>query len=132
VPGTRDYGILSVLVGQAADAERLLTLPPGAFRPVPDVTSAVIRLRFRAPRPPPADPPLFGAMVQAVFSRRRKTLANALKAFAEGSGLAPRIALSQAELDGRRRPETLSIQELVRLADIYASHVRRSVLAPGG
>jgi len=131
VPGTRDYGILSVLIGLAADADRLLMLPPGAFRPVPDVTSAVVRLRFRAPRPLPADQPLFGAMVQAVFSRRRKTLANALKAFAGGSALAPKIALSQAKLDGRRRPETLSIPELVRLADIYASHLRRARLAPG-
>jgi 16S rRNA (adenine1518-N6/adenine1519-N6)-dimethyltransferase len=125
-PGTKDYGVLSVLVGQAAEAQRLLTLPPGAFRPVPDVTSAVVRLRFRALAAHPLDPLLFGAMVQAVFTRRRKTLANALKAFAGAADLAPKVALDQAELDGQRRPETLTIPELVHLADIYARYLRES------
>ncbi|MGE4055843.1 MAG: 16S rRNA (adenine(1518)-N(6)/adenine(1519)-N(6))-dimethyltransferase RsmA, partial [Vicinamibacterales bacterium] len=50
-PGSRDYGVLSVLTGIAAGAERLLELPPGAFRPPPKVRSTVVRLRFRAPDP---------------------------------------------------------------------------------
>jgi 16S rRNA (adenine1518-N6/adenine1519-N6)-dimethyltransferase len=48
-PGTKDYGVLTILVGLHADVRRLLTLPPGAFRPAPKVDSAVVRLRFRPP-----------------------------------------------------------------------------------
>jgi len=81
VPGTRDYGVLSVLIGHAARVERLLTLPPGAFRPPPKVHSALVQLRFHAPEPPVADREAFVRLVQAVFTRRRKTLANALLAY---------------------------------------------------
>src|SRR5262252_186845 len=45
-PGSRDYGVLAVLIGHRAKVERLMTLPPGAFRPPPKVQSAVVRLAF--------------------------------------------------------------------------------------
>src|SRR5688572_119002 len=48
-PGTGEYGVLSVLVQWRAAVTRLLAIPPGAFRPPPDVRSALIRLTFRAP-----------------------------------------------------------------------------------
>ena len=51
-PGTGEYGVLSVYTNLHANATRLLTLPPGAFRPPPQVTSTVLRLAFR---PPPVD-----------------------------------------------------------------------------
>jgi 16S rRNA (adenine1518-N6/adenine1519-N6)-dimethyltransferase len=120
-PGGKEYGVLSVLIRHAADAELLLKIPPGAFRPPPRVQSALIRLRFRAPEPLVISPTVFAAMVQAVFTRRRKTLANALLAYDAGCSLAPAEALAAADLDGRRRPETLSIAEFARLADSYAS-----------
>jgi len=60
-------------------------------------------------------------MVQAVFTRRRKTLANALLAFAGAARVAPRDALTRAGLDGTRRPETLSVDEFARLADAVAT-----------
>jgi 16S rRNA (adenine1518-N6/adenine1519-N6)-dimethyltransferase len=47
--GSSDYGALAIQVALLADVDRLLTLPPGAFRPPPRVTSAVVRLRVRAP-----------------------------------------------------------------------------------
>ena len=121
VPGTRDYGILTVLIGHHATSERVLALPPGAFRPVPKVRSALVRLRFHPPDPPARDESVFAAMVQAVFTRRRKTLANALLAFAGAATLPPARALAAAGIDGRRRPETLSIAELIRVADIFAA-----------
>ncbi len=49
-PGSDDYGALAIQVALLADVERILTLPPGAFRPPPKVKSAVVRLHFRAPR----------------------------------------------------------------------------------
>jgi 16S rRNA (adenine1518-N6/adenine1519-N6)-dimethyltransferase len=121
VPGTRDYGILTVLIGHHATSERVLALPPGAFRPVPKVRSALVRLRFHPPDPPARDESVFAAMVQAVFTRRRKTLANALLAFAGAATLPPARALAAAGIDGRRRPETLSIAELILVADVFAA-----------
>jgi 16S rRNA (adenine1518-N6/adenine1519-N6)-dimethyltransferase len=118
-PGGRDYGVLGILVQHNADVTRLLTVPPGAFRPAPKVRSALVQVRFREPRPPAHDPRTFTALVQAVFTRRRKTLANALSAFDRSAELPPREALRRADIDGGRRPETLSIDELVRLSDVF-------------
>jgi len=121
-PGSKEYGVLSVLIGHAADVDTVLKLPAGAFRPPPKVLSSLVRLRFREPRPPVLDPAFFAALVQAVFTRRRKTMANALLALDGRSGPPlprPVEALAAAELDGSRRPETLSIPEFARLADIY-------------
>ena len=97
-----------------------MALPPGAFRPPPKVHSAAVRLEFHPPEPAARDPELFERLVQSIFTRRRKTLANALKAFPPTATLSPAEALKTADLDGRRRPETLSIPELVRLADTFA------------
>jgi 16S rRNA (adenine1518-N6/adenine1519-N6)-dimethyltransferase len=119
-PGTKEYGVLSVLIGQSARVRRLMALPPGAFRPPPRVHSAVVRLEFHAPEPAARNPELFATLVQSIFTRRRKTLANALKAFPSSAALSPAEALKAADLDGRRRPETLSIAEMVRLADAFA------------
>ena len=127
-PGTRTYGVLSVLIGHTATVDRLFTLPAGAFRPMPTVQSAVVRLRFHAPDPPPSDPAVFRAIVQAIFTRRRKTLANALLAYKGGRKPFVPDVLHRADLDGRRRPETLGIAELVRLADTFASVSGRAVL----
>jgi 16S rRNA (adenine1518-N6/adenine1519-N6)-dimethyltransferase len=118
-PGTKEYGVLTVLIGQSAKVRRVMALPPGAFRPPPKVHSAVVRLEFHAPEPAARNPKLFAALVQAIFTRRRKTLANALKAFPPSAGLSPGEALKAADLDGQRRPETLSGPELVRLADAF-------------
>ena len=54
-PGTREYGVLSVLVRHGADVKRLLSLPPGAFRPAPNVHSALVRLQFHPDEPPARD-----------------------------------------------------------------------------
>jgi 16S rRNA (adenine1518-N6/adenine1519-N6)-dimethyltransferase len=116
-PGTKEYGVLTVLIRHRADVRRLLALPPGAFRPQPKVFSAVVRLRFHPPSPPARDLTVFEGLTKAIFTRRRKTLANALQAY-RTDGLAE--ALRLAGLDGRRRPETLDIPELVALADAFA------------
>jgi len=116
-PSTKEYGVLTVLVGLSADVERLLTLPPGAFRPMPKVQSALVRMRFHPPYPSPGDRPQFAAMVNAVFTRRRKTLENALRAFENSDRGRIAVALQRAAIDGRRRPETLDLPEFVRLSD---------------
>jgi 16S rRNA (adenine1518-N6/adenine1519-N6)-dimethyltransferase len=122
-PGTADYGVLTVLIRHRASAERLLQLPPGAFRPPPKVHSTVIRLRFHDPEPAVLDETVFVRLTQAMFTRRRKTLANALDAYATGAPLRPERLLASAGIDGTRRPETLSIPEIARLADTYVRAV---------
>ena len=114
-PGTSEYGVLTVLLGHSAHVERVLDLPPGAFRPAPKVRSSVVRLRFHPRDPAVRDPAAFERLVQAVFTRRRKTMANALRAFPQAGA-----AELPDWLDGTRRPETLTIPEFARLADTYA------------
>jgi 16S rRNA (adenine1518-N6/adenine1519-N6)-dimethyltransferase len=120
-PGTGDYGVLSILVQLHADVRVVLWLPPGAFRPAPKVRSAVIRLRFRPPAVQLADESVFEGMVRSMFTQRRKTLANALAPFATARGRVAATALSSVGIDPRRRPETLQLAELARLADIFVS-----------
>ncbi len=140
VPGTKDYGVLTVLIRPHATAVRVLNLPPGAFRPPPKVQSSVVRLTFHAPDPEVRNPRVFSDLVKAVFTRRRKTLANALAAYGPRSrgqvraryvpdtylapgtdpGRTPKL-IALAGLDGRRRPETLTVAEFARLADVFAA-----------
>jgi 16S rRNA (adenine1518-N6/adenine1519-N6)-dimethyltransferase len=127
-PGSRDYGVLTVLIRHVAMVERMMQLPAGAFRPAPKVLSSVVRLRFHAPAPAVRNPHVFAAMTQAMFTRRRKTIANALLAYAGSSSMDPNAALALAGLDPQRRPETLAIAEIARLADVYADAAGRAVL----
>jgi len=120
-PGTKDYGVLTVLVRHQADVEPLLQLPPGAFRPPPKVRSTLLRLRLHAASPATADPEQLAALTKTVFMRRRKTLLNALRRFPAAARVPAREALLRAGVDPLRRPETLTIAELVGLVDAFAS-----------
>jgi len=117
-PGTAEYGRLTVMLQARFAVERLFVVPAGAFRPAPKVESAVARLvPLAGARPHIADAALFGQLVMAAFGQRRKTLRNALKAYAtdaelEREGIAPGA-----------RGETLSVADYVRLANALA--VRR-------
>jgi len=114
-PATAEYGRLSVMLQVRFRIERMFTVPPGAFRPVPKVESAVVRLTpLREARPSLADEALFARIVAAAFGQRRKTLRNALKTLAseadlERAGIAPSV-----------RGETLSVADFVRLANALA------------
>jgi 16S rRNA (adenine1518-N6/adenine1519-N6)-dimethyltransferase len=81
VPGTRDYGLLSATSQLYAQVERLMTLPPGAFSPPPDVHSTVLRLTM-APRfeELQIDADGFIAFLKKCFAQKRKTLVNNLRA----------------------------------------------------
>jgi 16S rRNA (adenine1518-N6/adenine1519-N6)-dimethyltransferase len=116
-PGTKAYGVLTVLLSQHARITRLLDLPTTAFKPPPKVRSSVVRLEFGPPAVRVVEEALFERMVKAMFGQRRKTLANALKSF---DPTAPAV-LALAGIDGRRRPETLQLTEIARLADLFSS-----------
>jgi len=120
-PGSRDYGVLSIMVAMGAEVRRVLSLPPGAFRPPPKVHSAVVRLTFRPSRVQPRDRRVFDTMVRSMFTQRRKTLMNALRPFASTRDMDPGSALRQAGIDPGRRAETLELVELARLADVLTA-----------
>ena len=120
-PGCAEYGVMSILVQHKAAATRVLKLPPGAFRPPPTVNSALVRLTFHEPQPRVADPALFERLVRSMFTKRRKMLLNALADFAATTTTAAEAALARAGIDSRRRPETLQLVEIARLADVFAS-----------
>lgn len=122
--GTGEYGVLTVLVALGATVTPVLALPPGAFRPVPKVRSAVVRLTFRPPPFPVRRPALVTRLVRTAFMQRRKTIANGLKALATQAGGDAAAILRDAGLDPRRRPETLQLVEFVALADAWPEPVR--------
>jgi 16S rRNA (adenine1518-N6/adenine1519-N6)-dimethyltransferase len=116
-PGGKTYGSLSVLSQLYCDVRLALRVPPGAFRPPPEVESAVLHLRVRpVPCVPLADERRFHAVVRSAFAQRRKTLGNALAA---GLGLPLEVvrgAATTAGVDPGRRAETLTILEFAELA----------------
>jgi 16S rRNA (adenine1518-N6/adenine1519-N6)-dimethyltransferase len=118
--GTKDYGVLTIFTALEADVRRVLSLPPGAFRPAPKVHSAVVRLTFKASPLPPGAESIFDPMVRTIFMQRRKTLLNALRPYAESIGRDTKSALDLAGIDPVRRPETLTQQDLLRLVSALA------------
>lgn len=113
-PGTKAYGALTVFVQASFAVEPVLRVPAGAFHPPPNVESAVVRLVPLA-QPRAQETPAFRNIVHAAFGTRRKTLKNALRR------LGAEAALELAGIDGARRGETLSVEELDALARAYES-----------
>ncbi len=116
--GDDDFGVLSLMGRLYADAEVVMTLPPGAFRPPPRVHSAVVRFEpVSGTRiPDEALRASFKQIVRAAFQTRRKTLPNALKSTGVPK---PRLkeVIEAVGLDLRIRPERVSFDEFVALAD---------------
>jgi 16S rRNA (adenine1518-N6/adenine1519-N6)-dimethyltransferase len=112
-PGSKAYGRLSVMAQLACRVTPLLQVPPRAFRPPPKVDSTVVRLVPHA-KPPVivADPERFGRLVAAAFGQRRKTLRNSLRDHLDAA------AMAAIGIDPVRRPETLTLAEFARLADL--------------
>ncbi len=107
-PGSKTYGILSVLVQAWYDIEYLFTVKEGAFFPPPRVRSAVIRLRRNNTDELPCDEKVFVRLVKAAFNQRRKTLRNALKGFTFDEAVPHEVL--------RERAEQLSIDDFISLA----------------
>jgi 16S rRNA (adenine1518-N6/adenine1519-N6)-dimethyltransferase len=119
-PGSKDYGILSVLLGYHFHLERLFSLGPGNFYPAPKVNSMVLRLLPRLPELPAADENFLKQVVKAAFATRRKTLKNALSTQASLFRQSPAdlvLLLHRLDIDPSRRPETLSVTDFVRLSN---------------
>lgn len=120
-PGSKAWGLLSVLLQERATVSVERIVPPGAFHPPPRVESAVVRIAFRPELAGLADPARFRRLVKAGFGQRRKTLANALAAARIAPAPALALALAQAGIDGKRRGETLAVAEWEALARALAA-----------
>jgi len=118
-PGTKQYGTLSVLCRFYFDLRLERHVSRNCFYPVPKVDSAVIRLVPREPFPlPPGGEAIFRDLIRGAFSKRRKTLFNALRSslYAEVPVEGLRKSLLDCGIEPRRRPETLSPEEYAQLA----------------
>ncbi|MCX2485358.1 16S rRNA (adenine(1518)-N(6)/adenine(1519)-N(6))-dimethyltransferase RsmA [Pedobacter sp. MR2016-24] len=106
--GTKDYGILSVLIQAYYDIEYLFTVKPGTFNPPPKVNSGVIRLSRNKVETLPCDEKLFWRVVKAGFNQRRKTLRNAL------SGVIPKEKMDE-HFFFDKRAEQLTVEDFITL-----------------
>ena len=118
-PNNKDYGRLSVAVQSLCHAEILMEIPPQAFSPPPKVDSAIVRLR-----------PLHNEgrikkwhhlqdVIRAAFSERRKMIRKSLQNLPPNISKTADQLLLEADIDGRRRAETLTIDEFDRLTSLY-------------
>jgi 16S rRNA (adenine1518-N6/adenine1519-N6)-dimethyltransferase len=121
-PGSKEYGLITVLLAMHAEIEVRLEVGRRSFRPAPRVDSSVIEIRFSAAcRRPVRDEALFGRLVRTAFGQRRKMLRNSLLGLMS-SGKREELAelAERAEVELTRRPESLSLEEFARLADELA------------
>ena len=118
VPGTKDYGALSVAVQYYCDTEIVAKAPRHMFIPQPNVDSTVIGLHVREEIKYPVDnEEIFFKTVKAAFGQRRKTLLNALGGLGFLSKDEIKEVLSAANIDEKRTGETLSIEEFATLSN---------------
>jgi 16S rRNA (adenine1518-N6/adenine1519-N6)-dimethyltransferase len=114
-PGSKVYGILSVLTQAFFDVEYLFTVPPNVFNPPPKVDSGVIRFTRKKDYSLPVNEKLFFRVVKTAFNQRRKMLRSSLKSFNLSNAL-------KEEQMFTRRPEQLSVQEFILLTQKLADH----------
>jgi 16S rRNA (adenine1518-N6/adenine1519-N6)-dimethyltransferase len=118
LPGTKDYGRLTIMLAAVAEVEALFDVGPGAFQPRPKVWSAIVHLRPTAnPRFDVGRDGVLRTLVTAAFSHRRKTLRNSLK------GLLGAEDIESCGIDPQLRPETLAPAQFGRLAAHYSRMV---------
>jgi 16S rRNA (adenine1518-N6/adenine1519-N6)-dimethyltransferase len=118
-PGGKAYGPLSVSVQVVSDVSIRFFIKPAAFFPPPKVESAVVQLMWReSPLVDLSEETWLHRVVRACFGYRRKTLINALKHSDLLLPPSPEESLESIGINPRRRPETLTIQEFIRLAQI--------------
>ena len=114
--GSKTYGRLSVMLQLTYKITKLFDVPAGAFRPIPAVTSAFVRMKPKAPEEIPAvNRSDFALLVSKAFSQRRKTLRNAL------SEVLGEEAIRAADVDPTARAEAVDLAGFVRLTNQYTT-----------
>jgi 16S rRNA (adenine1518-N6/adenine1519-N6)-dimethyltransferase len=114
-PGSKEYGILSVLMQAYYEVSYLFTVEPGSFYPPPKVKSGVIRCVRNNRTVLGCDEKLFVKVVKAAFNQRRKTLRNSIRA------VFPNVILTE-EFESRR-PEQLNVESFIQLTNLIQPYV---------
>jgi len=119
---TPDYGLLTIWAQLDYDVSIARRIAPSCFHPRPQVTSAIVVMkRNHRRRHQLRNSRLFDALIKHAFSRRRKQMGSILAGFSDKDLQCPGpAALSAAHVDAKRRPETLTVEEWIRLADAMA------------
>jgi 16S rRNA (adenine1518-N6/adenine1519-N6)-dimethyltransferase len=112
--GSKQYGVLNVLLQTYYDVEYCFTVEPTVFNPPPKVKSAVISCTRNERKSLPVDEVLHEKIVKACFSQRRKTIRNTLKSILDVKKLEDHPLLSE-------RPEKLSIEDFIELTRLVES-----------
>lgn len=115
-PDTKDYGILAIQTQLYTTPKILFNVSPASFFPKPNVNSSAVKLEFKNNIGLLKDKVLFKTLVKESFGQRRKTMRNSLRKFFERN----KITFEMFEFDFSRRPENVSLNEFVKLAnEIY-------------
>ncbi|MGY8813979.1 MAG: 16S rRNA (adenine(1518)-N(6)/adenine(1519)-N(6))-dimethyltransferase RsmA [Gammaproteobacteria bacterium] len=113
--GSKTYGRLSVMVQSVCETQKLFDVSPGSFTPQPKVESTVLKLSPEINKYPKIlKPDIFKLIVRSAFSKRRKTIRNALK------GIIGEELLLSVAIDPSSRPETISVESFITLANKLA------------
>ena len=124
-PGDGEYGRLSVMTQSYADVEMILELPPNAFSPPPEVWSIVVKITPHEPVVTVNNRGVHAVLVRELFSHRRKTIRNGIRGmksiYGEKAISAFLAGLPEDILN--KRPEMLSVEEFIRLANQLTAHL---------
>lgn len=118
-PGSKEFGIISVLTQVYYSCEYLFKVEKGNFSPPPKVQSAVIRCVRRKDPPKNLNYSLFKSIVKITFNNRRKMLRNTMKQFLKGNPV-----LNDPYFD--KRPEQLSVEEFVKLTELVETYQKNN------
>lgn len=140
-PGTKQYGIPTILLGCCAQITQLLTLKPAEFHPRPKIDSVVIRIDFTRPHESShlldeSDWKLFRTIVRAAFGQRRKTLANTLSSaqlfMTEAKPIDKKTnkelteaTITSCEMSPKCRAETLTLEQYIQLTLTFSKAITR-------
>lgn len=126
--GSKEYGVLSVLLADCASVKTIMQVGPDQFHPRPKVDSVVVKITFspvptRVEQLPDHDRKLLRRIVNAAFGQRRKTMRNALSAGMINGLSKEQITslLLQSNINPETRAERLTIEDFVRLTNIVAT-----------
>ncbi len=112
IPGTKDYGRLSIMAQYYSKPELMFIVKPGAFNPPPKVDSAIVRLTPKSKQEMiKTDVKLMNQIVTSAFSLRRKTIRNSLKNFLESTDF------EALQLDPKARAENLSLSDYIAITE---------------
>jgi len=123
VPGTKDYGLVSLNLALCAEGRKVMDVRPGSFSPPPEVHSSVVSLVFGAGyRYPLDDEGVFRVLTGVAFRQRRKMVRNTLVPYLVSRGLTAPQALEllrDAGIEPESRPETIGVEKFVELSNAF-------------